>query len=113
MIGRLSAQLHVYTVGCSTDGTSAMPARSDTQLNVRLNKPHRAVLDAAAFVHETTAVRIVQELAERAIADYEKQPTVRKALEARAEQTRTNAGKLAHLSGGRARKTDTARPRSG
>src|SRR5271170_2640022 len=97
MIGRLSAQLHVYTVGCSTDGTSAMPARSDTQLNVRLNKPHRAVLDAAAFVQETTAARIVQELTERAIADYEKQPTVQKALEARAEQAAASEGKLAHL----------------
>lgn len=113
MIGRLSAQLHVYTVGYSTDGTSAMPARSDTQLNVRLNKPHRAVLDAAAFVHETTAVRIVQELAEQAIADYEKQPTVQKALEARAEQTSANAGKLAHLSKGRAQKVNAVRPESG
>lgn len=90
-----------------------MPARSDTQLNVRLNKSHRAVLDAAAFVHETTAVvRIVQELAEQAIADYEKQPTVQKALEARAEQTSANAGKLAHLSKGRARKVDAVRPES-
>jgi hypothetical protein len=41
------------------------------------------VLDAAAFVHDTTAVRIVQELVERAIADYEKQSPVQKALEAR------------------------------
>lgn len=89
-----------------------MPARSDTQLNVRLNKPHRAVLDAAAFVHETTPARIVQELAEHAIADYEKQPTVQKALEARAEQTSANAGKLTHLSKDRARKTNAARPES-
>jgi hypothetical protein len=74
-----------------------MPVRSDTQLNVRLDKPHRAVLDAAAFVHETTAARIVQELAERAIADYEKQSTVQKALEARAEQAAAREGKLVHL----------------
>ncbi len=85
-----------------------MPARSDTQLNVRLDKPHRAVLDAAAFVHETTATRIVQELAERAIADYEKQPTVQKALQARREQALTDQGKLTRL-----RPAQTASPVSG
>lgn len=86
-----------------------MPTRSDPQLNVRLNRSHRAVLDAAAFVHETTATRIVQELAERAVADYERQPTVQKALEARAEQANANAAKVARLSNGRTRKANAAR----
>jgi hypothetical protein len=89
-----------------------MPTRLDPQLNVRLSKSHRAVLDAAAFVHETTATRIVQELAERAIADYEEQPTVQKALEARAEQASANAAKVAHLSDDRARRANAARPES-
>jgi hypothetical protein len=72
-------------------------ARGDPQLNVRLRSEQRAVLDAAAYVRGTTAVRLVQELAEEAIAGYEGQSSVQKALAARREQAAIDEGKLTQL----------------
>ena len=83
-------------------------ARSDPQLNVRLTPERDAILRAAAFVHgAATPVELAREIIEHAIDGYAELPTVKKALEARAEQSAATEGRLSHLSqhGGRSVKS--------
>ena len=73
-------------------------ARNDPQLNVRLTPERSAIFRAAAFVHgAATPVELAREIIERAIDGYAELPTVKKALEARAEQAAANEGRLSHL----------------
>jgi hypothetical protein len=89
-------------------------ARSDPQINVRPSQDQYAILEAAAFVeNKGTPGKLVQELVDEAIARYGELPAVKKALEARADQTSANVGKLAHLPQGRVRKANAAPPKSG
>jgi uncharacterized protein (DUF1778 family) len=74
-----------------------LASRSAPQLNIRLDPARRDILDAAAFVHATTATRIAQDLIEAAIDDYSRQPNVQTALQARLDQTSVDDGKVAQL----------------
>jgi uncharacterized protein (DUF1778 family) len=88
-------------------------ARTDPQINVRQSQDRYAILDAAAFVeNKGTPSKLVQEIVDEAIDRYAELPAVKKALEARADQTSANAGKLARLPQDRAQKANTARPES-
>jgi hypothetical protein len=79
-------------------------SRKDPQINVRLAPDRDAIFRAGAFVHgKATTGELARELIEEAIDGYSKLPTVKKALEARAEQAAADEGKLAHLRQGRAR----------
>jgi hypothetical protein len=78
--------------------------RKDPQLNVRLPPEREAILRAAAFVSgSATPGELAREIVENAIDGYAELPTVKKALEARAEQAAADEGKLTHLSQGRER----------
>jgi uncharacterized protein (DUF1778 family) len=80
-------------------------SRDDPQLNIRLRREHRDILDAAAFVHRKGAAgKLVQELVEEAIERYRGLPSVQKALEAMHEQDAQSTGKLTHLADQRDRK---------
>jgi hypothetical protein len=72
-------------------------ARDDTQLNVRLEKDRRAVLDAAAFVRGISARKLLEELAEEAIKRFREESSVRMALAAQREHLAAAQGKLTHL----------------
>jgi hypothetical protein len=73
-------------------------SRKDPQFNVRLAPDREVILRAAAFVHgKDTPGELARELIEEAIDRYAKLPAVKKALEARTEQTAANEGKLSHL----------------
>ncbi len=74
-----------------------MPTRSSPQLNIRLDATRRDILDAAAFVHSTTATRIAQDLVDAAIDDYSRQANVQTALQARLAQAALDEGKVAQL----------------
>jgi hypothetical protein len=79
-------------------------SRKDPQINVRLAPEREEIFRAGAFVHgKATTGELARELIEEAIDGYAKLPTVKKALEARAEQAAANEGKLTHLSRDRAR----------
>jgi hypothetical protein len=77
-------------------------ARDDPQLNLRLSAEQFAVLEAAAFVQRTTPSQLARDVLDAAVAAHARSPTVRKALDARAEQDAVRSGTLAHLSGARA-----------
>jgi hypothetical protein len=73
-------------------------ARKDPQLNVRLTPQRDTILRAAAFVHgAATPGELAREIIEQAIDRYAESPTVKKALEARAEQAAASEGRLSHL----------------
>ena len=83
-------------------------ARDDPQINVRQPPSRYAILEAAAFVHDKgTPGRLVQELVDEAIDRYAELASVKKALEARREQTAADEGKLSHLSTKRHRRAET------
>lgn len=83
--------------------------RTDPQVNVRLSPEQGAILDAAAFVHNDTPGHLARDAVCAAIERYAALPTVKKALEARAEQVAASEGKLTHLSQAPGR--SVARPR--
>lgn len=72
-------------------------ARQDPQLNVRLKPSRHNVLQAAAFVCGKAPGELARELVEDGLEEYEKRPTVRKAMAARLEQAAEDEGKLARL----------------
>ena len=74
-----------------------MPERKDPQINLRLPRNRRAVLDAAAFVEDRTTTEFVREHIEELIDQWANDPTVEKALEARRERQAAKEGKLSHL----------------
>jgi hypothetical protein len=85
-----------YIVGCSTDRPIIVP--NQNQLNIRLKPDRDVFLRAAAFVNGLSAGELARQLLEEAIQErYAEVPTVKKAVEARIEQTAANEGKLAHL----------------
>jgi hypothetical protein len=87
-------------------------ARIDPQINVRQSQDRYAILEAATFVeNKGTPSKLVQEIVDEAINRYAELPAVKKALEARADQTSANAGKLTHLSQDRAREANATRPK--
>lgn len=84
-------------------------ARDDPQINVRQPPDRYAILEAAAFVHDKgTPGKLVQELVDEAIDRYAELATVKKALEARREQSAADEGKLSHLSTKRRQPSETS-----
>jgi hypothetical protein len=72
--------------------------RGDPQINVRTKPDRYAILEAAAFVEDKgTPGKLIQELVDEAINRYAELPTIKKVIEARAEQMAANEGKLSHL----------------
>lgn len=67
------------------------------QLNLRLKPEDEAILRAAAFVNDKSPTEFARELIEGAITSYAKLPAVKKAMEARAEQSAESEGKLVRL----------------
>ena len=73
-------------------------ARKDPQLNVRLTPERDVIFRAAAFIHgAATPGELAREIIEEAIDRYAELPTVKKVLEARAEQVAAKEGRLRHL----------------
>lgn len=79
-------------------------AREDPQINVRQSPDRYSILEAAAFVQgRGTPGKLVQKLVDEAIDRYADLASVKKALEARREQSAKDEGKLSHLAPKRAR----------
>jgi hypothetical protein len=74
-----------------------LTTRVSPQLNIRLDTARRDILEAAAFVHSTTATKLVQQLVESAIEDYSRHANVQAALQARVDQVAVDDGKVAQL----------------
>lgn len=71
--------------------------RQDPQINIRLRPDRHEILCAAAYVNGATPSELARQRLEEALDRDAELPTVKKALEARAEQAAANEGKLAHL----------------
>jgi uncharacterized protein (DUF1778 family) len=67
------------------------------QINFRVTPEQHAVLAAAAFVHDVSAMSLAKEALERELAQLAKLPSVVKALEARADQVAAGSGKVSRL----------------
>jgi hypothetical protein len=72
-------------------------SRQDPQINIRIDAARLDVLEAAAFVHGVAVRELVLEAVGNAIDGYERMPTVKKALQARAEQAHATHGKVSPM----------------
>lgn len=84
-------------------------AREDPQHNIRLKPAQDATLRAAAFVHGLSPGDLARRYLEEGLVRDAKRPSVKKALEARAEQVAESEGKLTHLSSASIRAAKSAK----
>jgi len=76
-------------------------ARGDRQVNVRVPPSTFQVLEAAAFVHETTVATMLLELAEDAAEGWRRDSLVQGALRTRRERAERESGDILPLDRGR------------
>jgi hypothetical protein len=84
-------------------------ARGDRQVNVRVPPPTFQILEAAAFVHETSVATMLLELAEDAAEGWRHDPLIQTALRARRERAERESADILPLDRGRRNRPDPER----